>query len=68
MRNPPDARAASDPGSERRQRAVLKTGWAALVLIAMVIMTKGLWATVHFEPTSDAIADEGKGHVLIAVA
>jgi hypothetical protein len=52
----------------RSARALVKTGWAALVVIAMVIMTQGLWATVHFEPTADAIADERRGHVLIAVA
>jgi hypothetical protein len=49
-------------------RTLVKIGWAALVVVAMVIMTKGLWATVHFEPTAEAIADERRGHVLIAVA
>jgi len=34
----------------------------------MDIMTKGLWATVYFERTAEAIADERKGHGLIAVA
>jgi hypothetical protein len=34
----------------------------------MVMMIQGLWATVHFEPTADAIADERRGHVLIAAA
>lgn len=52
----------------RLARRLVKTGWAAAVVIAMVIMTQGLWATVHFEPTADAIADERRGHVFIAVA
>ena len=48
--------------------ALVRTGWAGLVVVAMAIMTKGLWATVYFEPTDTAIADERRGHVLIAVA
>ena len=52
----------------RAVRIVVKIGWAALVVVAMGIMTKGLWATVYFEPTAEAIADERKGHNLIAVS
>ena len=52
----------------RSARALVKAGWAAVVVVAMVVMTQGLWATVHFEPTPEAIADERRGHVLIAVA
>lgn len=48
--------------------ALVKAGWAVLVVLAMVLMTKGLSATVHFEPTADALADERRGHVLVAVA
>jgi len=47
---------------------IFKAGWAILVVIAMVIMTKGLWATVYIEPTSEAIAAERRGHTLIAAA
>ena len=47
---------------------LVKVAWAALVVIAMGLMTNGLWATVHIEPTSEAIAAERRGHVLILVA
>jgi hypothetical protein len=47
---------------------LLKITWAALVVIAMALMTNGLWATVHIEPTSEAIAAERRGNVLILVA
>ena len=36
--------------------ALIKTGWLVLVAVAMVVMTRGLWATVYFEPTAEAIA------------
>jgi hypothetical protein len=49
-------------------RVLARAGWAALVVVAMVIMTKGLWATVYIEPTSDAIAEANRGHALIAAA
>ncbi len=49
-------------------RVLIKIGWAALVVGAMVIMTNGLWATFYIEPTGEAIAAERRGHVLIAVA
>jgi len=47
---------------------IFKAGWAILVVIAMVIMTKGLWATVYIEPTGEAIAAEQRGHALIDAA
>ena len=47
---------------------LLKAAWAALVVIAMALMTKGLWATVYIEPTREAIGAERGGEVLILVA
>lgn len=55
-------------GRSRVARTVLTTVWAAAVVIAMVLMSEGLWATVNFEPTADAIAEERRGHVFITVA
>jgi len=46
----------------------MRTGWAGLVVGATAIMTKGIWATVYFEPTASAIATERRGHVLIGMA
>lgn len=45
-----------------------KSGCAVLVITAMVIMTRGLWATVYIEPTREAIAAEHRGYLLILVA
>jgi hypothetical protein len=53
---------------DRSARVLVKIIWAALVVAAMVVMTKGLWATVYVEPTSDALAEERRGHLLVAVA
>lgn len=47
---------------------LLKAIWAVLVVIAMALMTKGLWATVHIEPTGEAITAERRGNLLILVA
>ena len=47
---------------------VAKLGWAALVAVAMVVMTRGLWATVHFEPTAEALAAEQRGELWVLVA
>lgn len=49
-------------------RSFVTFGWAALVVVAMVIMTQGLWSTVYFELTPGAIAEERKGHAMVAVA
>lgn len=39
--------------------------WALVVVIAMVVMTNGLWATVHISPTSEALESERRGHLII---
>jgi hypothetical protein len=46
----------------------VRLGWAALVVVAMVGMTRGLWATVHFEPTAEALAAEQRGELWVLVA
>jgi len=37
-------------------------------VIAMAVMTKGLWATVYIEPTHEAITAERRGYVLVFIA
>ena len=48
--------------------ALVKAGWLALIVVAMVVMTRGLWATVYFEPTAEAVAAEERGELLVLVA
>ena len=42
-----------------------RLAWAVLVVGAMALMTVGLWETVHFEPTSEALAAEDRGELLV---
>ena len=52
----------------RATASLARLGWALLVVVATVVMTRGLWATVHIEPTAEALAAERRGHLLVAVA
>ena len=45
-----------------------RLAWAVLVVGAMALMTVGLWETVHFEPTSEALAAEDRGELLVLLA
>jgi len=60
---------AAAAGAGRRGGGVLlRLGWVALVVVAMVILTRGLWATVYFEPTAEAVAADERGELLVLLA
>ncbi len=50
------------------RQMLLKATWGTSLVIAMAIMTQGLWATVYFERTVEAVAAERRGHAAILVA
>lgn len=45
-----------------------RLAWAGLVVVAMALMTVGLWGTVHLEPTGEAIVAARRGESLVLVA
>jgi hypothetical protein len=46
----------------------LKLRWGAVVLGALTLMLRGLWAGMYFEPTGEAVAEARWGKVLVTVA
>ncbi len=47
---------------------LLKAAWSILVVLAMWLMTRGLWATTYIERTPEAVAAERRGHDLMLLA
>jgi hypothetical protein len=47
---------------------VIRLAWVLLVLVALVLMVVGLWGAIYFEPTSEAIAAERRGQLLVILA
>ncbi len=46
----------------------LKLLWGAVVLGALALMLRGLWAGLYFEPTGEAVAEARSGQVMVLVA
>src|SRR3954451_19188824 len=55
-------------GVRAMRNVVVKAIWLALVVVALILMIRGLWATFYFEPTAEAIAEERRGELLVFVA
>ena len=47
---------------------IARLAWAGLVVVALVVILKGLWAMVYIEPTGEALAEEQTGEMLVLVA
>ncbi len=49
-------------------RALAKSAWVLLVVLALFLLTRGLWDTTYFEPTGEALRAARQGQLVVLVA